>query len=60
MRCLSVLLMLLALCASDGAAWAAANDCKACRDQQKTCASNYSAKTCKVEYDRCMKDCQKK
>ena len=60
MRYLAVLVMLSALCAVDSAAWAAASDCKACRDQQKTCTANYSAQTCKVEYDRCMKDCQKK
>ena len=60
MRYLAVLLMLSALRAADSAAWAAANDCKACRDQQKTCAANYSAQTCKVEYDLCMKSCQKK
>jgi len=60
MRSFSVLLMLLALCMAGNGASAAPNDCKACRDQQKTCTANYSAKTCKVEYDRCMKDCQKK
>ena len=60
MRCLAVLLMPLALCMTGNFASAAPNDCKACRDQQKTCTANYSAQTCKVEYDRCMKDCQKK
>jgi len=61
MRCFAVLLTLLAFCVVNNVAWAApSSDCKACRDQQKTCTANYSAKTCKVEYDRCMKSCQKK
>jgi len=34
--------------------------CKQCRDQQRACMSNYSAKTCKSEYDICMKGCQRK
>jgi hypothetical protein len=38
----------------------AADECKACRDQQKACSANYSGKTCKVEYDLCMKSCRKK
>jgi hypothetical protein len=37
-----------------------ANSCKQCREQQQACAKNYSAKTCKTEYDICMKGCQKK
>jgi len=61
MRRLASLLVLFVLCTANDVAWAApSNDCKACRDQQKTCTANYSAKTCKVEYDRCMKACQKK
>ena len=35
------------------------NSCKQCRDQQQACAKNYSAKTCKAEYDMCMKSCRK-
>jgi hypothetical protein len=34
--------------------------CKDCRDQQRACTSNYSAKTCKTEYDICMKACRRK
>jgi hypothetical protein len=36
------------------------NPCKECRDQQQACAKNYSAKTCKTEYDICMKSCKRK
>jgi hypothetical protein len=36
------------------------NACKQCREQQQACAKNYAAKTCKTEYDICMKGCQKK
>ena len=36
------------------------NPCKQCREQQQACAKNYAAKTCKTEYDICMKSCQRK
>ncbi len=36
------------------------SDCKDCRDQQRACMANYSAKTCKSEYDICMKACRRK
>jgi hypothetical protein len=36
------------------------NDCKLCGDQRKACMSNYAGKTCKFEYDICMKGCRKK
>lgn len=36
------------------------NNCNKCRDQQRACMSNYSAKTCKAEYDLCIKGCNKK
>jgi len=36
------------------------NNCKVCSDQQKACMSNYAGKTCKTEYDICMKGCRKK
>jgi len=35
------------------------NDCNKCREQQRACMSNYSAKTCKAEYDICIKGCKK-
>jgi hypothetical protein len=36
------------------------NSCKQCREQQQACVKNYAGKTCKTEYDICMKSCQKK
>jgi hypothetical protein len=47
-------------CAMDSARAAQPDNCKDCRDQQRACAANYSAKTCKIEYDICMKACRKK
>jgi hypothetical protein len=35
------------------------SDCKKCREQQQACTKNYAAKTCKTEYDICMKGCKK-
>jgi hypothetical protein len=56
-----VTLVLFGLCSITPAARAEqANACKQCRDQQQACTKNYSAKTCKTEYDICMKSCQKK
>jgi hypothetical protein len=37
-----------------------ANSCKQCSDQRRACTSGYSAKTCQTEYERCMKNCQRK
>jgi hypothetical protein len=37
-----------------------ANRCKQCGDQRRACTSGYSAKTCQTEYERCMKNCQRK
>jgi hypothetical protein len=36
------------------------NSCKQCSDQRRACTSGYSGKTCQTEYDRCMKNCQRK
>jgi hypothetical protein len=36
------------------------NSCKQCSDQRKACKSNYAGKTCKSEYDICMKHCRSK
>ena len=36
-----------------------ANSCKQCSDQRHACSGGYSAKTCQVEYERCMKNCKK-
>jgi hypothetical protein len=37
-----------------------ASSCKQCSDQRRACMSGYSGKTCQTEYDRCMKNCQRK
>ena len=37
-----------------------ANSCKQCSDQRHACMGGYSAKTCQVEYERCMKNRQRK
>jgi len=37
-----------------------ANGCKQCSDQRRACMSGYSDKTCQIEYERCMKNCQRK
>ena len=37
-----------------------ANSCKQCSEQRHACTGGYSAKTCQVEYERCMKNCQRK
>jgi len=39
---------------------AQASGCKQCQDQQRACMANYSGKTCKTEYDICMKGCRGK
>jgi hypothetical protein len=60
---ISILLMLIAFAtwsAPREAQAQAANSCKQCGDQRRTCMANYSGPTCQTEYDRCMKSCQKK
>ena len=37
-----------------------ANSCKQCSDQRRACMSGYSGKTCQTEYERCVKNCQRK
>src|SRR5207248_3065304 len=37
-----------------------ATSCKQCSDQRHARTGGYSAKTCQVEYERCMKNCQRK
>ena len=34
--------------------------CKQCQDQRRACMANYSGKTCKTEYDICLKGCRGK
>ena len=55
----TIIVVLLSVCSITAAARAESSTCKQCRDQQQACAKNYSAKTCKTEYDICMKSCQK-
>ena len=55
------ILALFGLCSITTAVQAQqSNSCKQCREQQQACAKNYSGKTCKTEYDICIKGCQKK
>ena len=57
----AAILVLFGLCSITLAAQAQqSNSCKQCREQQQACVKNYSGKTCKTEYDICMKGCQKK
>lgn len=57
----TAILVLFGLCNITPAAQAQqSNSCKQCREQQQACVKNYSGKTCKTEYDICMKGCQKK
>jgi hypothetical protein len=37
----------------------AQSTCAQCRDQLNRCNKNYPGKTCKTEYDICMKGCKK-
>ena len=60
----TIFIVLLSFCSITTVQAEQANSCKQCREQQQACAKNYSAKTCKTEYDTeydiCMKGCQKK
>jgi hypothetical protein len=57
----AAILVLFGLCSITTAVQAQqSNSCKHCREQQQACTKNYAAKTCKTEYDICMKGCQKK
>jgi hypothetical protein len=57
----AAILVLFGLCSITTAVQAQqSNSCKQCREQQQACTKNYAAKTCKTEYDICMKGCQKK
>jgi len=57
----TIIIVLLSFCSATTAVRAEqSNSCKQCRDQQQVCTKNYSAKTCKTEYDICMKGCQRK
>jgi hypothetical protein len=62
MRCVTILLLLFMASGSASAPAVAerSNRCKQCNDQRRACEANYSAKTCQTEYDRCIKECQRK
>jgi hypothetical protein len=55
-----MIMVLIGWSASDFAQAQQANSCKQCSDQRHACTGGYSAKTCQVEYERCMKNCQRK
>jgi hypothetical protein len=59
MRGFAAAITLLGVCSITAAQAEQSNGCKQCRDQQEACAKNYSAKTCKAEYDMCLKSCRK-
>jgi hypothetical protein len=56
----AAIVVLFGLCSITTAHAQQSNSCKQCREQQQACVKNYSGKTCKTEYDICMKGCQKK
>lgn len=61
MRAIAIVLLSVSSLIATTAVRAEPSDgCKQCRDQQQACRKNYSASTCKKEYDICMKGCQKK
>jgi len=55
-----VIIAFIGLSAQNLAQAQPANGCKQCADQRRTCMSGYSGKTCQTEYERCMKNCQRK
>src|SRR5262245_1553463 len=55
----AIIVVMFGVCSITTAARAESSTCKQCREQQQACAKNYSGKTCKTEYDICMKSCQK-
>jgi hypothetical protein len=60
MRVIATVVVLLLFSGATTVQAGPSNSCKQCREQQQACAKNYAAKTCKTEYDICMKGCQKK
>jgi hypothetical protein len=55
-----MMIVLIGLIAPRFAQAQQANSCKQCSEQRRACMSGYSGKTCQTEYDRCMKNCQRK
>jgi hypothetical protein len=61
MRILAMIVsMLPVLWGVTSSAHAAQPGCKQCQDQRRACMANYSGKTCKTEYDICLKGCRGK
>jgi hypothetical protein len=58
MRVALVIVLLLAFSGANDRLQAQST-CTQCRDQLKACQKNYAGKTCKTEYDICMKGCKK-
>jgi len=54
------IVLLIVFSALNNAQAQQSSSCKQCSDQRHACAGGYSAKTCQVEYDRCMKNCKGK
>ena len=57
---LLTIVVLVGLGAPHSAQAQQASSCKQCSDQRHACTGGYSAKTCQVEYERCMKNCKAK
>jgi hypothetical protein len=59
-----LMLLMIVVLVGVSAPWSAqaqqANSCKQCSDQKWACMSGYSGKTCQTEYERCMRNCQRK
>ncbi len=63
MRAIAILMFaLVGLCSINSTVRAeqSTNCTKQCRDQQRACNSNYAGKTCKSEYEICIKSCRQK
>ena len=60
MRTIAIMVVVLLFGAVTAVQAEQSNSCKQCREQQQACAKNYAAKTCKTEYDICMKHCHAK
>jgi hypothetical protein len=59
MRVIAIVILLVAGFWSANGSVQAQSTCKQCSDQLKACSKNYAGKTCKSEYDICMKSCKK-
>jgi hypothetical protein len=62
MRALAMIVSMLPVLVSvtSPAHAAQSSGCKQCQDQRRACMANYSGKTCKTEYDICLKGCRGK